>query len=243
MKLKIDKEQIGSLSEHWKGFVITDGEESYLDLEQGDAGLKSALAKTKEERNLLRQEKEKLVTDNSDLVLKYQEALKNTDNTVSKENYEALESSYKSQVEKIKSEYEEQVKGLSSNLQGLLIDNQAKEIAHSFKSLAPEWIELEAKQRMKLEQTTDGKQVVRYLDAKGEVTALDKQAFIESLKAEEKFKGVIIASNANGGDANGGESAGGTKTFAEMDGNERALLNKTNPAKFAQLKEAHFANN
>lgn len=156
---------------------------------------------------------------------------------IPKADVEALEGSWKSKLTEATTKAKEREAKLLQQVHGLTIGNTAAQIAAEI-STAPDLMRGEIERRLAVEETEDGRVVVRVKGADGKPSALTLDEFKNELKGDKRYAPIIIGSKASGGGANGGQNGGGGipsgKKPHEMSSEERLEFYKRDPEGFAQ---------
>jgi hypothetical protein len=159
--------------------------------------------------------------------------------TVPKDNFAALEASYKERSEREKSELQaklnNEITQLSGSLKTVLVDNVAREIAQGVAKDAesiPLFLPF-LTNRLAVEMDADGKARTRVLDKDGKPSAATKADLAKEISALPMFAPLIMGSKATGGGAQGG-SAGGGAPPKKID-----LTTASQAAKVAHYKAKH----
>jgi hypothetical protein len=135
--------------------------------------------------------------------------------TVPKDNFAALEASYKERSEREKGELKASLEGeiskLSGSLKTVLVDNVAMSIASSIaadKVQIPVFLPHIAP-RLAVEIGADGKATTRVLDREGKPSASTIEHLAKEFVANPMFAPLVLGSKATGGGASGGSGGGG----------------------------------
>jgi hypothetical protein len=195
-------------------------EETYeLDLEddddddgkRDDAALKAALAKERDAAKALKKE----LAD-----IKKQKQEEDDDGKRKSGDVEALEKSWRKKLQDRETELNEIIEKKAAQLQKLLVDNAATELAASL-SQSPSLILPHIKARLTLEEV-DGEVKVRVLDKDGKPSASSLDDLKKEFFANKDFAPILVASKGSGGGSGGsgqgGGSSVGSKDFKNTDG-------------------------
>lgn len=153
---------------------------------------------------------------------------------IPKADVEALEGSWKSKLTEAQQKAKDRETKLVNQVHGLTIGSTAASIAAEI-STAPDLLRPEIERRLAVEETDDGRVIVRVKGADGKPSALTLDELKAEVKADKRFAPVIIGSNASGGGAGGGGNGGGMpqgKAPHEMTSEERTEFYKRDPEGF-----------
>lgn len=232
MALKFVVDTLDGLSDDVKGMYQKVGDKYQLAIEglpkpEDVAGLKSKvdeLLREKKEEAQRRKEAEDAAEAAKQAAL--DEAAKKSG------NIEALEKSWSEKLSKRERELLEKIDGLSGNINNLLVDNVASQLANeigldgSAALLVPH-----IKQRLAAEQR-DGKFVTVVRDNSGQPSAYS----LDDLKSEflnnSAFAPVLKGSKATGGGASGSSKSGGAAGAKSIGRSEFEALNPQERMKF-----------
>lgn len=233
LKLKIDKTAHTALPADIQKEYKAEGDGFVLDTDvafEDVTPLKNALAQEKEHRKKATEKVKELETNVATL-------------TDEKEKLEArakpagdLEKSWQAKLEKLEAAAKERETALSKQLNTMLVDNVALQMATEISS-APELILPHIKARLAVEEQ-DGKMLTRVLDSEGKASALSVKELQAEMVASKQFAPIITASKASGGGAQGGKGGAGGKAFKDMNEAERTELFRTNRPEFDRQSEA-----
>lgn len=238
LKLTITADDHAALDDAVKALYEADGDGFKLAVDGlEDTG---ALRRAKErEAQVAREEKKRADELQAELdAIKEKEADADKDSKRKKGDIEALEKSWKETADKREKAALDKVEAMKAQMQTLLVGNVASSIASELFTVPEAMVDFVSK-RLKAEFDGDVP-TTRILDAQGHPSAATIEDFKKELLANEKLKGILVASKSSGGGAgNGGGSGSGgsTKKLADMDDNERVELYRTNPDRFNQLLE------
>jgi len=226
-KLKIKKDEYEALGEDIKKLYIADGENFKLDVDDTDLAAEMRRARDRE-----KQEKQEALDKLAALEEKVTE-LEN-DGGKKKGDVDALERSYKDQLQKQKEKLEGIVNKFKDMLKKLLVSDIAKTVAGEI-STSPALLLPHIERRLTAELDGD-EPITRVLGIDGKPSALSieqlKQEFVDS----KDFAPIIIGSKASGSGGSGGNnSSGGAKKPNEYTEQERTALWHSNRAEFDRL--------
>lgn len=155
---------------------------------------------------------------------------------IPKGDVEALENSWKTKLTTAQQEAKDRETRLRNQVHGLTIGNTAASIAAEI-SVAPDLLRGEIERRLAVEETEDGRVVVRVKGADGKPSALSLDELKTEIKGDQRYAPIIIGSKASGGGANGpqgsGDSPSGKKPH-EMTSEERVEFLQRDPDGFAK---------
>lgn len=114
---------------------------------------------------------------------------------------DALEKSWQEKLTKRENELTTQIEGLTGNLKGLLVDNEATRLAAELAGDSASLILPHIKTRLGVTEK-DGKQVTAVFDTQGQLSALTLDELKKEFADNPAFAPVIVGSRASGG-ANG----------------------------------------
>lgn len=238
LKLNITAEEHAALDDAVKSLYEADGDNFKLAVEGiEDTG---ALRRAKEREAQLAREEKKRADELQARIdeIEAREADADKDSKRKKGDIEALEKSWKETADKREKAALDKVEAMKGQMQKLLVGNVAQSIASELFTVPEAMVDFVSK-RLKAEFDGDTP-TTRILDNEGHPSAATIEDFKKELLANEKLKGILVASKSSGGGAgNGGGSGSGgsTKKLADMDDNERVELYRTNPDRFNQLLE------
>jgi hypothetical protein len=151
--------------------------------------------------------------------------------TVPKDNFAALEASYKERSEREKGELKTALEGeitkLSGSLKTVLVDNVARSIATGLAINAesiPLFLPFIAP-RLTVEMDADGHAKTRVVDKEGKPSAATLEDLAKEISALPMFAPLIIGSKATGSSADGGH-AGGSAPAKKLDLSKATLAEK-----------------
>ena len=145
-------------------------------------------------------------------------------------DFDSLRASYEEKFEKSKGEYESKVKSLDSQLEKLLVDNKALDIATQ---IAPDNVALmlpHVKARIGTRVDDDGQKHTAFMDKNGNLSSLTADDLVKEFMEDKTFAAVVTGSRATGGGATGGGRGGASKTI------KRSEFERLDPA--SQMKFA-----
>lgn len=226
-KVKIKKAEWEALDDAKKALYVADGENYKLDVDDTEIAAEMRRARDRE-----KQEKAELQTRLDEM----QEQLTALENEGGKKkgDVDALERSYKDQLNKQKEKLEGMITKFKDMLKKLLVSDIAKTLAAEI-STSPALLLPHIERRLTAELDGD-EPVTRVLGADGKPSALSveqlKQEFVDS----KDFAPIIIGSKASGsGGSGGGSGSGGAKKPNEYTEQERTALYQSNRAEFFRL--------
>lgn len=146
----------------------------------------------------------------------------------------ALERSWQTKYDALIADTTTKTKKLETQIQNLLVQSKAVEIATAI-STVPALLAPEISKRLQADLTGDVP-TTRVLDDKGVISALTLEELQKEFVANPAYATIIKGSGGSGGGAGGGSGGGGAgKKLQDMTGQERAALQKSNPAEFGRL--------
>lgn len=231
MKLKMQLDNLEGLDESLHQFYTEQDGKFVLDVEGGeDTG---ALKRSKEHEKNLRKIAEAKVADLTnqltDVEAKVTE-LTAANGDISKLR-QTLDASWQQKLDAIKADSNAKIETLNGNLQRILVDNVAHQIATDV-STAPELLLPHVKSRLKVE-LVDGEAITRVVDKDGNESALSIDELKQEYVANPKYSAIIIGSKGSGGGAEKGSARGGaSKAFKDMSEAERVDYARRDPAGF-----------
>nr|AYD82583.1 putative scaffold protein [Achromobacter phage vB_Ade_ART] len=154
---------------------------------------------------------------------------------IPKGDVEALEASWSGKLTEATTKAKDRETKLLNQVHSLTIGHTASKIATEI-STAPELMRPEIEKRLQVEETEDGRAIVRVKDAAGKPSAMTLDDLKAEIKADARFAPVIIGGKASGGGANGAHNGGipNGKSPSEMTEGERIELYKRDPEAFAR---------
>lgn len=223
LKLKLTPAEHGTLPDPLKAEYKQEGDSYVLDTDvkfEDTGALRNALVQEKANAKKLQADKQVLEGQVIDLTARAGTA-------------GDLEKSWQAKVDAAKTQYENDTKGLKAQINTLLIDNVANQLAAEI-STAPSLMAPAIKGRLTVD-IVDGQYITRVLTPDGKASALSVKELAEELRANKEFAPIISASKASGGGANGNKGPVSDKPFADMNENERTTLFRTDRPKFDRL--------
>jgi hypothetical protein len=227
MKRILTKAEFAKLSDIMKAEYKADdtGENFTLDLTDFEDPGALKRAKDHEKENRKEVEKQlKIATDKLAALEEEREGM--LKGSVPKGDVEKLEKSYKEKLTKRESELLGEMNGLRTNLNTMLVDNVANQLAAEI-STAPKLMLPHIKARLSPEYS-EGKASTRILDNEGKPSAMTLDDLRKEFLANNDFSSILVGTKASGSGAAG---AGGG----------RAPVKKLSDFKTA-TEEAQFAN-
>lgn len=226
-KLKLKKTEWEALEDGVKAMYVADGDNYKLDVDDSELAAEMRRARDRE-----KQEKAELQTKLDEM----QEQLTELQNEGGKKkgDVDALERSYKDQLEKQKTKFEGMITKFKDMLKKLLVSDIAKTLASEI-STSPALLLPHIERRLTAELDGD-EPITRVLGVDGKPSALSveqlKQEFVDS----KDFAPIIIGSKASGSGGIGGNGgSGGAKKPADYTEQERTQLYQSNRAEFFRL--------
>lgn len=242
LKTKINKDAYDALPDELKAHYKEQNGNYILVTDEAEE-LRTGAAKAREERDAANRKLEETTAQIEALnekINKIEKEKKDAADAAARQKNDipALEASWQAKLDEANAEAEKKVTKLTEQLQKLLIDNKAIEIANEI-SISPKLLIPHIKPRLSAELGTDNP-ITRVLDADGRPSALSLDDLKKEFVANEDFAAIIKGSSANGGGAAGGANGGGAagKKISEMSEAERSALARENPAKFRELAKA-----
>ena len=182
---------------------------SYLLEVEGDED-SGALKRAKDHEKEQRKSAEKKVKDLTDQLTELTEERDGLlKGAIPKGDVEKLENSYKKKHADREAELGTQINGLTAQLQTILVDNVAQQMASEL-STAPVLLLPHIRSRLKAE-VVEGKFVTRVVDAEGKPSALTLADLKKDFACNKDYAAIITGSKASGGGA-GGSGGGGAGT-------------------------------
>lgn len=204
MKYKINESDFNSLSESLQSEYEKDDSGDYiLKIEGGEdtGALKRAKDHEKARRQKAEDKLKELESELSTAQADYKSLLDE------KSDSAGLEKKWKEKLDAKEAEFNSQIQGLNGEMEKLLIDNVAEQMASDL-SDSPSLLRPHIKGRLKVEKV-DGKSTTRVLDENGEVSPLTLEELKSEFKSNPDFAPAIRGSNASGSGARGGNGGGG----------------------------------
>lgn len=210
--MKITKTQYEELPA-WakKNFKAVEGDDNHFDNGEEDAGgLKTALEKEKAEKVKVAQERDAAKKEAAD-------AQKAKDDAAAKKaaesgDFSKIEESYKTQL----AESAKKVADAEARADRLALETHTESVIGQ---LLPSFTSAKAGRAvlasMMKTELVDGKPVTRFLDGKGQPTALDVEGFRKNLLADSDLKGILVASKGSGGGSTNSNGGGGSTSTTE----------------------------
>lgn len=158
---------------------------------------------------------------------------------IPREDVERLEGSYKEKLAKREAELTEQIKGLTGNLEKILVDNVAQTIAADL-SDHPAILLPHVRGRLRAEMQ-DGQMTTRVLAADGSPSAHTVDDLKKELLTSDAFAPILRGTRARGGGAAGAPGGGGAptnKSLSEMTEKERVEWHRKDPEGFREALAA-----
>jgi len=139
--------------------------------------------------------------------------------------------------------HEKEVQGLNAAIKKTFVDGVASGIAKDIAvdDGAAELLTEVLRKRLTVE-IVNGEPLTRVLSPTGEASTMTPDELKNEYFTNEKYAGIMRASDASGGGATGGKKgSGASKPFAEWGDAERGALAKSNPAEFQRLVDLEKA--
>lgn len=233
LKIKLDKAAHSALPPEIQKEYKADGEGFILDTDtpfEDITALKAAVGHEKEQRRKATEKAKELETSVASLT--------EQNDTLAARAKPAgeLEKSWQQKLDKAATDAKARHDALTGQIQRLLVDNKAQEIASAI-STAPEVILPHIKARLGIEEV-DGVYHTRVLDDAGKVSADSLNELQQKFVADAKFASIITASKASGGGAAGGKPVAGGKAFRDMSEAEKTTLFRSNKTEYDRLSAA-----
>lgn len=233
--MKITKEQFDALPDSTKALYVAEGD-SYVvkpaELPDGSP--------TQEDFDALKRAKDREVQSKADFLKKLEaaeaEIAKNKQAGMKDAgDFDALESSYKEQMEKQKTDYESQLNGKDGHINKLLIDDQTTTLAAKLSKNGSSILKPHIKSRLTVDYV-EGKPITRVKDIEGKPSAMSLNDLEKEFRENKEYAAIIDGSKASGGGADGGNGGGGgAKSLKDMSGMERVTMSKENPEQYKQM--------
>lgn len=241
LKTKINKEEFDALSDPLKELYKEQNGSYLLDTDEAEE-LRTANARAREERDEAKRKADEIKARLDALEAERAEEAERRrqeeqENARKNKDVDAIEASWQAKLDEAKRKSEEAEARLRDQLQTLLVDNKAADLAAEI-STAPKLILPHIKARLKAE--LDGGEVkTRVLDADGKPSALTLDDLKQEFLANDEYAAIIKSSKASGGGASNGNGGGGAsgKSFNDLSEAERVALHRQNPEKFRQMAE------
>jgi hypothetical protein len=152
---------------------------------------------------------------------------------------ETLTSEYEGKINKLKTDHSKELEGLTGTIKQIFVHDVASGIAKdiAIDEGAAELLTDAIARRLTVEMV-DGKPLTRVVSADGKPSAMTPDELKKEYFTNERFAGIMRASDASGGGASGGgRGAGGPKKLSEMGDAERTKMSKEDPVGFKKLME------
>lgn len=206
LKRKITKTEFEALPDALKAEYKASGDSYALDLDGGDE-----LTRAKEAEAEKRRDAEKKMREAQAEL----DALKETTNK-NNGDIEALEASWKKKLADAEKAAADANAALNTERQDRYVNSEAEKIAKRF--TVPSLLKGEIAKRLTVEMH-DGNPIVRVLDSAGKPSALTVAELEKEFVDNPEYKGIVIASKANGGAGDpASRPGGGAPTFPNNDG-------------------------
>lgn len=229
LKRKIDKPTFDALSDAMKPLYVEKAGAYVLDAEDATE-LERSLNSEREESRGLRERIEAIEREKAEATEAARVAAEET--ARKKGDIEALETSWRTKLDAEKVAGSEREGKLKRQIEKLLVDNVAKDLAHKI-SVAPDLILPHVQKRLSAELSGEAP-ITRVLDNEGKPSALTLDDLEKDFVADTRFAAIIKGSNASGGSANSNTRGSGSagKKISEMSELERIAAHKANPDEF-----------
>lgn len=154
---------------------------------------------------------------------------------------ESLTAEYEGKINKLKADHDKEKAGLTDTIKKIFVHDVASGIAKdiAIDEGAAELLTDTIARRLTVEMV-DGSPLTRVLSADGKPSAMTPDELKNEYFTNERYAGIMRASDASGGGAsNGKRGSGGSKKLHEMGDEERTQMQKQDPAGWQRvLKEA-----
>ena len=207
--LKLRIKSLDDVDESLQSLYKADGDEFVLKVD----GLPD-VSKLKSAKDHEVDERKRIKKEYSELNAKYEaleaEVEANKDeNSRGKGDTEALDKSWRAKVQKLEDTHAAKVKSLEGNLNSILVDNKALEIASEISVKGSESVLMpHIKSRLAVEEI-DGKFVTVVKDAEGKPSALTLDELKAEINSNTGFAPILAGSQASGGSAVISHESGG----------------------------------
>jgi hypothetical protein len=220
LKRRISAEDYAKLAAHFQGEYIKKGDDYFLDAEENDdyRELKTARdnekAAAKEAKRLAKEAQDKI----DEMTAEMEDLRTNAEGKTRTES-EKLVAAHQREIAKLQKQFDERFNGVNGQLNTLLIDNVADQMANDLFKFTPDiFANSIIKPRLKIVEK-DGKAMTVAVDSEG--AEMDVSKLREELVANSKFSDILKPVNkASGGGATaglgGGNGGGGAKTLTEQ---------------------------
>lgn len=144
---------------------------------------------------------------------------------------EALTAEYEGKINKLKADHDKEKEGLTGTIKQIFVHDVASGIAKdiAIDDGAAELLTDSIVKRLTVEMV-DGKPLTRVLSADGKPSAMTPDELKKEYFTNERYAGIMRASDASGGGAsNGKRGPGGSKKLSEMGDEERNKMQKEDP--------------
>lgn len=152
-----------------------------------------------------------------------------------------LRADHEKAVQKLKEEHDKKTKALEDTIKKIFVNDVASTIAKDIAvdDGAAELLSEVIRKRLTVEMV-NGEPVTRVMAADGTASNMTPDELKNEYFTNEKYAGIMRASDASGGGASNGKKSGGAtyKTLDDLGDAERTKLQKENPAEWQRLVDA-----
>lgn len=207
MKLKKKVKSLDEVQEQYRDLYVEKDGEFVLEVDgEEDTG---ALKRAKDHEKKRRQDAEQKTRELEEQMADLQEQLNDLNGQKDDKDKSGIEKKWQDKYNKREKELTDQLDSLNKEINTLLIDNVADQIAADL-SDSPAVIRPHIRQRLTVERV-DGKAVTRVKDSDGELSALTVDELKSEFQSNNDFASVIRGSKGSGSGANGGQGGQGGK--------------------------------
>lgn len=216
LKKKLSKTEFEALNEALQAEYIQDGENYVLDVEGGDEG--SGITQSDVDKVLQAKQHEK------ELRLKAEKELKELKASGQGQSQEA--DGLREQLDNLNT----RLSARDNSLKKTALDAAAAEITKHSKF--PKAFKPNVLARLQADINESGEAVVTVLDAAGKPSKLTLDALTDEFKKDKEFEGLMLGSQASGGDGGRQGTDGSDKPIKDMNESERVAAAKADPDGF-----------
>ena len=207
MKLKKKVKSLDEVQEQYRDLYVEKDGEFVLEVDgEEDTG---ALKRAKDHEKKRRQDAEQKTRELEEQMADLQEQLNDLNGQKDDKDKSGIEKKWQDKYNKREKELTDQLDSLNKEINTLLIDNVADQIAADL-SDSPAVIRPHIRQRLTVERVA-GKAVTRVKDSDGELSALTVDELKSEFQSNNDFASVIRGSKGSGSGANGGQGGQGGK--------------------------------
>lgn len=207
MKLKKKVKSLDEVQEQYRDLYVEKDGEFILEVDgEEDTG---ALKRAKDHEKKRRQDAEQKARDLEEQMADIQEQLDALQDKGGDKDTSGIEKKWQDKYSKREKELTDQIDSLGKEINTLLIDNVADQIAADL-SDSPAVLRPHVRQRLTVERV-DGKAVTRVKDLDGELSAMTLDELKSEFQSNNDFASVIRGSKGSGSGASGGQGGQGGK--------------------------------